>query len=185
MGQLIAGIALWWGAHLFKRLAPGLRARMGLAGKAVIALVLIGAWILMTRGYEAADFVPLYTPLPGMGHLNNLLMLLAFYLLPMGFTRPLLAGRIRHPMLSAVVVWAIAHLLVNGDLASVILFGSMLVWALVEMAVINRAEGPWLDRPKGSARGEVINIALALVLFGAVAWYHTISGANPFLGTYP
>ena len=184
MAMLIAGIALWWGAHLFKRLAPGLRARMGPAGKAVIALLLIGAVVLMVKGFKAAELVSLYTPLPGMGHLNNLLMLLAFYLLNMGYTKPLLAGRIRHPMLSAVAVWALAHLIVNGDLASVVLFGSMLLWALVEMAVINRAEGPWLDRPKGSARGEVINIAVALVLYGAVAWYHAYSGHNPFLGTY-
>ncbi|HHL21284.1 MAG TPA: hypothetical protein ENJ52_07115 [Aliiroseovarius sp.] len=162
-----------------------MRARMGPAGKALIALVLIGAVVLMVKGFKAADPVPVHTPLPGMGHLNNLLMLLAFYLLNMGYTKPLMARRIRHPMLSAVVVWAVAHLIVNGDLASVVLFGSMLLWALVEMAVINRAEGPWLNRPKGSARGEVINIALALALFGAVAWYHAYSGHNPFLGTYP
>ena len=57
--------------------------------------------------------------------------------------------------------------------------------SLNAVANLGYAEGPWLDRPQGSMRGEVINIALALVLFGAVAWYHSYSGHNPFLGTYP
>ncbi len=185
MAWLLAGIALWFGGHLFKRLAPGLRARMGLAGKAAIALVLIVAWISMSRGYGAARGIVLHAPLPGMGYLNNLLMLVAFYLLPMRITRPFPVRRIRHPMLLAVVLWALAHLLVNGDLAALILFGAMLVWALLEMAVINRAEGPWRDRPQGSLGGEALNIALAGAAFGAVAWFHAAAGANPFAGFPP
>ena len=78
----------------------------------------------------------------------------------------------RHPMLLGIVIWAVAHLLVNGDVASLVLFGGLGLWALAEMAVINRAEGPW----SAPAEGPIVNDAkiavLALVLYAAFAGVH-------------
>jgi uncharacterized membrane protein len=181
---LILGVLLWWGAHLFKRLAPGTRAGMGDKGKGLVVLVLLVSVVLMIVGYRSADLIPVYTPLPGMGHLNNLAMLIAIFLYGVGGTKGTLYPRMRHPMLWGTVIWAASHLLVNGDLASIILFGGIGAWALVAMAAINRA-GPWLHPTEGRGlRGDAMNLVGTLVIYAVLAWVHTWLGHNPFLGTY-
>jgi uncharacterized membrane protein len=184
MTLLILGIALWWAAHLFKRIAPVARQGLGDGGKAIVAVALVVSVVLMVVGYRGAEPVPVYTPLPGMGHANNTLMLIAIFLYGVGGTKGSLYTRMRHPMLWGTVVWAVAHLLVNGDLASILLFGGIGLWALVEMAVINRA-GPW-SRPVGGrgVKGDLMNLVGTLVLYGVIAGIHTWLGYNPFLGTY-
>ncbi|WP_281826937.1 NnrU family protein [Jannaschia rubra] len=175
---LAAGVALWSGAHFFKRLAPGARARMGDAGKGVVALALVASIVLMVLGYRSADFVALWYPPPFLVHVNNLLMVLAFYLFGVGAARGITATWLRHPQLTAVSVWAVGHLLVNGDLASVVLFGGLLVWALAEMTVINRSQ-PW-DRPAGSWKGDLKALVIGLVLLVIAAAVHIWLGVNPF-----
>lgn len=184
MTLLLLGIALWWAAHLFKRIAPAARQGLGDGGKAVVAVALVVSVVLMVVGYRGAEQVPVYSPLPGMGHANNTLMLVAIFLFGVGGTKGTLYTRMRHPMLWGTVVWAVAHLLVNGDLASILLFGGIGLWALVEMAVINRA-GPWA-RPVGGRgfKGDLMNLVGTLVLYGVIAGIHSWLGYNPFLGTY-
>ena len=83
-------------------------------------------------------------------------------------------------MLTSVVVWGVAHLLVNSDAASLVLFGGMTLWALVEMALINRAE-PAPERYKGgSLAGDIRLVVISLVVFGAIAGVHIWLGYNPF-----
>ncbi|MCE2739720.1 MAG: NnrU family protein [Rhodobacter sp.] len=184
MLALIAGVLLWWAAHLFKRLAPGTRAGMGDRGKGLVALALGVSVILMIVGYRRADVIALYAPLAGMGHLNNLAMLVAVFLFGVGGTKGTLYTRMRHPMLWGTVIWAGSHLLVNGDLASVILFGGIGAWALVAMAAINRAE-PWEPPVAGRGiRGDAMNLVGTLVVYGLIAGIHFWLGYNPFLGTY-
>lgn len=184
MVLLILGLALWIGAHLFKRIAPGPRAAMGDAGKAAVAVVLLLSVALMVIGYRGAPSVPVYDPLPGMGHLNNTLMLVAVFLFGVGGTKGSLYPRMRHPMLSGTLIWAVAHLLVNGDLASLILFGGTGLWALAEMAVINRSQS-WTPPTNGrGVKGDLMNLAGTAVLYAAIAGIHIWLGNNPFLGTY-
>ena len=80
MTVLILGVALWWGAHFFKRLAPERRAAMGEKGKGLVTLLLVASVVLMVWGYRSAEFVPVWEPPAFLVHVNNLLMLLAFYL---------------------------------------------------------------------------------------------------------
>lgn len=181
MIPLILGVVLWWAAHLLKRLEPDLRERLG---RGPVAVALIVSVALMVWGYRGADFVYLYTPIPGIGHLNNLLMLISLFLFGVGGTKGTLYPQMRHPMLWGTVVWAVAHLLVNGDLASLILFGGIGLWALVEMAVINRA-GPWLrPAPVRGLKGDAMNLVGTLALYGIIAGVHIWLGYNPFVGTY-
>ncbi|MDR9427621.1 MAG: NnrU family protein [Salibaculum sp.] len=179
MTLLILGILLWVGAHLFKRLAPEPRARMGDKGKGLLALVLVVSLVLMVIGYRGAAFVNIWYPPSFMVHINNLLMLIAFFVFGLSATTGSLRGRLRHPQLLAVKIWAVAHLLVNGDLASIVLFGSMLLWAGAEVAVINRAEA-W-DRPApGDPKRNVLLVVITVVAFTVTAAIHAWLGVWPF-----
>lgn len=190
MTTLIIGLAVWTFVHYLKRLAPAVRAsmdtKMGVGpAKGTIALLLVLSIVLMVIGYRNADDLYVYSPIAGMGHLNNLLMLFAVMLLGMGHSKGKMRSWFRHPMLMSVIVWAGAHLLVNGDLASVILFGGMAVWALIQMALINRAEPNWTRLEPGPIARDIRLIVIAAVLFAIIAAIHIWVGANPFLGTYP
>ena len=145
--------------------------------KKLMALVL--SLVLMVWGYRAAAFLPVYTPLPGMGHLNNTLMLIAVFLFGVGGTKGGLYPRIRHPMLIGVVVWAVAHLLVNGDTPSFVLFGGIAVWALVSMALINRA-GPWVVPAAKPAKFEGMAAGGSLIVYGVIVGIHYALGYPTF-----
>ena len=178
---LIAGLALWSGAHFFKRVAPTARARMGDAGKGLVAGLSVLGIVLMVMGYRWTEYVPVWEPPAFLRHVNNLLMVAAFYLLGVGAAKGTVAGRLRHPMLTGVAVWAVAHLLVNGDAASLLLFGGMLAWALAEIVVVSRAE-PW-DRPRGvSLKGDLKALVIGLVVMAVAAAIHIWLGVNPFGG---
>lgn len=183
MVLLIIGILIWVFAHLFKRMAPDLRESMGNNAKGIVAFLLLFSVALMVTGYRTAEFDPIYTPFPGMGHLNNLLMLISIFLFGVGGTKGMLYPKMRHPMLWGTVIWGAAHLLVNGDLASVVLFGSMIVWAFVEMLVISRK--PWERPTEGRGfTGDLMNLAGTAILFALIACIHIWLDHNPFLGTY-
>ena len=178
---LILGLALWVGAHLFPRLAPDARARMGNAGKGVVAAGVLVGLVLIIIGYRGAAFVPVWTPPAFLTHLNNLLMILAVFVYGMSATTGRLRGKMRHPQLTAVKIWAVAHLLVNGDLASIILFGGMLAWAVAEVIVINKTT-TW-DRPEpGPAKKDVVLVIITLVMFAIITGIHAWLGVWPFPG---
>lgn len=182
MTLLILGIALWWAGHFFKRIAPGARAGLGDAGKGAAAVAILGGLVLMVIGYRAADFVPVYDA-PGWGlHLNNLLMLIAVVLFGLGSSKSPLRARMRHPMLTGAILWAVAHLMANGDLASVLLFGAIGVWAIVEIVVINRAEPDYAPYEGGTTAGTVRLLGISAVVFGVIAAVHTWLGYYPFPG---
>ncbi len=181
MPILVLGLLFWVAAHLFKRLAPDRRADLGNSGKALVAVLIVAGLVMIILGYRAAPFIPVWTPPAFMVHINNLLMLIAVFLYGMSATTGRLRGKMRHPQLTAVKIWAVAHLLVNGDVASIVLFGTMLAWAVAEVIVINRA-GPW-DRPQpGPAKKDIILVVITLVVFCVIAAIHTWLGVWPFPG---
>ncbi|MET4129190.1 NnrU family protein [Roseovarius sp. MBR-6] len=181
MTYLILGLILWTAAHLFKRVAPDLRARMGKAGKGLAAVGILAGLVLMVVGYRQAEFVNVWFPPAWTVHVNNLMMLGAVFLYGMSATKGRLRGAIRHPQLTAVKVWAVAHLLVNGDLASLILFGGLLGWAVLEVVMINRAED-W-NRPKpGEAKRDILLVIITVVLFLVMTFIHNWLGVWPFPG---
>lgn len=179
---LILGVALWWAAHLFKRVMPDRRAAMGDAGKGAVALALVGAILLMIFGYRMTDFIYVWAPPTFLIHVNNLLVLIAFYLAsPAGQKGRLLNG-MRHPMLAGFKLWAFAHLLVNGDLASIVLFGGLLAWAVVEVIVINKSEPDWTPGEPGTYGKDAMFFAGSIVLLGVVGYIHGLVGPSPFGG---
>lgn len=163
---------LWIGAHLFKRVLPRQRAALGKAGRAVVAVVVLAGMVLMVIGYRSADVSYLYALPFWVWHVNNLLMLPAIFLMGAGRAGGVVRARLRHPMLSGVAVWAVAHLLVNGDLASLVLFGGLGIWALAEMAMINRVDGPWSAPAPGPIAKDAKVAAISVVIYGAVVGVH-------------
>lgn len=179
---LILGVALWWAAHLWKRVAPGQRAQFGEKGKGYVTGALVLAVILMIWGYRIADGAVWWGPSAAMKGINNLLVLIAFYLFAAAGMKTGIARRIRHPQLTGFAFWAFAHLLPNGDLPSFVLFGGLLVWSLVEMAAINRAQPDWTPPPPAPARKEAMAAIGALLVYGVAALIHGWLGYNPFGG---
>ncbi len=186
MALMILGLGLWWASHLFPIYLPDRRAaalkRVGKAAyKGFIALVSWTAVVAMLEGYRTVAFIAVWTPPTWTMHLNNLLMLLAIFLFITKFAKSGIRRHIRHPMLAGVKVWAVAHLLVNGDLASIVLFGGLLAWAVVAMVGSNRRDGAW-ERPAGGgiaalARHGVITVVIFLAI---VATHALLFGVYTF-----
>jgi uncharacterized membrane protein len=181
MIYLFLGVLLWAGAHLFKRLAPDARAAMGdTAGKGIIAGVLLLSIWLMVVGYGRADGAFFWGRHPALVGVNNLLMLLSVYLFAASGMKTGLARKMRHPMLGAVKVWALAHLLVNGDVASFVLFGGLLAWAVVEMIVINKSQPDWTPPPPAPKSKEIVAVVASVVIYGVIVVIHYWLGYPAF-----
>ena len=155
---LILGVALWWAAHLYKRVAPASRASMGERGKGMVTGLLVLSIILMVIGYRGAEGAFFWGPNPALVGINNLLVLVALYLFAASGMKTRVTAMTRHPMpVGLLAPWAGAHLLVNGDTPSFILFGGLLAWSFVEMVAINRARPrsarpDSFPRPRGDGR---------------------------------
>ena len=177
MTWLLTGVLLWSGAHLFKRLFPEARASLGAAGRPLMALLLVASVVLMVMGYGQIDPVIWWGRQAFWVGVSNVLVYLGFYCVAGSLVGARVSGIVRHPQLTSAMLWAVAHLLVNGDLASAVLFGGVLFWAVAEVVVIDRQEGkPALVKPSQSLGREGLAIAITLGLYGAVAYVHGLLG---------
>ncbi len=183
MTFLILGILLWVLPHSFKRMAPAARRGMGAQGRAMVAgLVALGV-LLMIIGYRMAPVEPIYSPLPGMGASQQ------YADADLGL--PVRGWRHQgHALPEAAPPDVVGH----GDLGggafagqrrsgSILLFGSLGLWALNEMRLINRTA--WVRPTNGRGiKGDAMNLVGTLVLYGLIAAIHIWLGHNPFMGTY-
>jgi uncharacterized membrane protein len=182
MAILILGLLLWVAGHFFKRVLPGVHEGLGNGAKGIAAVVIILGVVLMVIGYRGLASPQVWYPPAFMVHINNLLMILAVYLYAASGVKARLATRMRHPQLTAVKTWAVAHLLVNGDLASIVLFGGLLAWAVAEVIVINRAQRAWTRPAWGGTGAEAKAVVGTVVVFAAISWIHAWLGYWPFPG---
>lgn len=174
MTMLILGLVLFLGVHSIRIVADGWRSamigRMGeLPWKAVYALLSIAGFVLIVWGFGLARQQPvqLWMPPRGMRHLASLLTLISFVLIAAAYVpRNAIKARLHHPMVLGVKVWALAHLLANGNLAHVVLFGAFLVWAVLSFrAARARDRAAGTVYPAGTTAG-----TLGAVVAGAVLW---------------
>ena len=180
MALLIAGVSLWALAHWFKRLAPQLRANMGDAGKGAVALTILGSVVLMILGYSHAEGAFYWGRSPAMVGINNLLVLLAVYLMVASSFGSWVTGIVAHPQLTAIKSWAVGHLLVNGDTPSFVLFGGLLAWAVISVILLNRNDGKPVRTVRTTAGREVITGVAAILVYGAIAFAHIYLGYPVF-----
>ena len=177
---LVLGLLLWSGAHVFKRIAPDRRAAMGDAGKGLVAVLSLVAIVLMVLGYRWAPGDQFWSANSITTGINNLLMLLVFYLFAASGMKTAVTRMVRHPQLWAVRIWAIAHFIVNGDFASLILFGGLFVWAQIAARLINRDVPQWEKNPPATVGKEIGAVVGAVVVLAAVGWIHGLIGPWPF-----
>lgn len=174
MLTLLAGLIIFLGIHSTRVFADAWRsrqiARLGLKSwKGIYSLVSILGFALIVWGFGMARAAPvlLWTPPAWTRHITMGLMLLAFILLASAYVPGNgIKARVGHPMLLAVKTWALAHLLVNGTLADVILFGAFLVWSVVDFALSRRR-----DRLAGVTYANAGAVRTAItVIVGALAF---------------
>lgn len=181
MTVLVIGLILFFGVHSLRMVAPGFRdaqvARFGGDNwKGVFSLFALPGIILIVWGYalarpEAAFF---YEPEVWVKHLNATIMAIAFVIMATN-QRPegLIKRTVKHPMLVSTLLWAAGHLLANGDMASILLFGSFLVWSVADLvSAVRRPASPVVP---GTWRDDVFALVVggglyAVFLFWAHAW---------------
>lgn len=180
MVLLIAGVALWALAHFFKRLAPEARANLGDKGKGLVALAIAVSIVMMIFGYKMADGAFYWGRRPATVGIMNLLMLFAIYLMSPAPKKGRLLSGMRHPMLTGFALWAIGHLIVNGDVPSFVLFGGLALWAVVSMVLINRAEPEWTPPEPGPISKDVMFFGASIVLLLIIGYIHGWLGYPAF-----
>jgi uncharacterized membrane protein len=191
MTLLIIGLVVFLGIHSLRIVAEpareGMIARMGLwPYKLVYAVIAVIGFVLIVKGYGEArlDPVVLYQPPAFLRHLTMLLMLIAFIALPAAYLPGRIQSMLKHPMLVATKAWALSHLLVNGTLADVLLFGGFLVWAVADrISVKRRADpSPFVQLPR-TGLNDVVVIVGGIGLYLAFAfWLHPILIGVPAVG---
>ena len=166
MALFLVGLVLFLGIHSVAIVAPVWRdaqvARNERAWKGIYSVVSIAGFALLIYGYGLARQAPVvfWTPPTAMRHIALLLMLPVFPLLLAAYLPGRIKSAARHPMLLAVKLWALAHLLANGTLVDVILFGAFLAWAVLDRIAAKRLAVP---RAIPGAPPSVMNDAIALV----------------------
>lgn len=182
MSVLILGLVLFLGVHSVRIFAEGWRTRMRVrygqnAWKGVYTLLSLLGFVLIVWGYGQARQAPiaLWGSPAWTRHLASLLTLIAFPLLVAAYVPGnAIKAKLKHPMVIAVKVWALAHLLANNTVADLLLFGGFLVWAtLVFRAARQRDRAEGTVYAPGRAMPTVLTVVLGLVAFGAFAfWAH-------------
>jgi len=191
MTYLLAGLAIFLGAHSTAIVAPAWRDRMAAklgenGWKALYAVVSVAGFLLIIKGYGQARLEPtvLYLPPTGLRHVAALLMLPVFPLLLAAYFPGRIKAAAKHPMLAAVKLWALAHLLANGMLADVLLFGGFLAWAVADRISLKRRPARPTPGLPASKLNDVIAVAGGLAIYALfVTWAHLrLFGVSPMGG---
>lgn len=180
MSLLVVSLILFLGLHLIRAVAPQVRtsaiAAMGEnTWKLAYSLVSIATLVLVVYAFGQArqETGILYVPPVWMAHLSSLLMLVALICLVASLMPPgHIAAKTKHPMVLSVKIWALAHLMANGETSSVLLFASFLAWGVVLRISLKRRErrGELVRKPFVSARYDVFSVVIGLVIFVLFIW---------------
>ena len=182
---LFLGVVVWRGVHLFPSLGRGLRSLLianfgDTAYKIGFSAVVIASIALMVIGWRMTDPIAVYEPPAWGGPVATVLMILGFLLFGAAKYPTVIKRFIRHPQLTGMAVWAVAHLIANGDSRSLVLFGGLGIWALLEMPLINAREGEWVKSEAPPVGVEFRGVAMSIAIFAVAFLLHPyFSGVSP------
>lgn len=186
MIYLILGLVLFLGTHTLtsrRETRRDLIHRLGAGGfKGLYSLASVAGLLLIIHGfgvYRATGWINIWYPPVWTKHLALTLMLPVFVLLATNMSTSWIAQKVKHPMLLAVKIWATAHLLANGDLGSILLFGGMLAWAVTARISTKRRPEDIAKQasivPIAFGRRDIIALVVGLILYVAtVLWLHPL-----------
>jgi len=181
MGMLILGLVLFLGIHVFTTLRGARAAAIGRLGdgpyKGLYSLVAAVGLVLIVWGfsrYRSAGYIQVWNPPFSLFHPIALVLLwFAVVALAATYAPPnRIKSILRHPMLVAVKAWALSHLLVNGDLGSLLLFGSLLAWAIYDRIAVKRRGDAGAPVVESFGRNDVIVVVIGTVAYVAILWLH-------------
>ncbi|MBR1190763.1 NnrU family protein [Bradyrhizobium sp. AUGA SZCCT0160] len=188
---MILGLILFLGVHTLttqRELRAQVIGSMGEGGyKIGYALASVAGLALVIWGfanYRATGWINVWNPPTAFKHITVALMLPAIILVVASYIRGRIYTTLKHPMLTGIKLWAAAHLLANGDLGSIILFGSFLAWAVFDRISLKRrsdAGGPPI--PVGGPGNDLIAIAVGVIAYLALAFaFHPVVIGVPVVG---
>jgi len=175
MALLVAGLLLFFAIHFlpsFQGARNALVARLGEKPyKLTYTIIAFVGLILIIIGKGQAEYIHLYTPPVWGRHITMLCVLVAFILLPASHMPTNIKRFTRHPMLWGVTVWGVGHLLANGNVASLLLFGGFAAYSLIAMISLNR-RGATLQTHKVPLAKDAIVVAAGVVVYVALLFLH-------------
>ncbi len=178
---MIVGLAVFLGAHVFTSMRERRAAVIARLGegpyKGVYALVSVIGIALIAYGfarYRAAGMIELWYPPRWLRHVNNLLLWPAFICIAAAYIPGDIKTWLKHPMLVGIKLWAFGHLLANGDLGSIILFGSFLAWAVYDRITFKWRTDPGApDFGLGGRDCDTIAVVVGTLIYLALGfWFH-------------
>ena len=184
MNKLILGVLLWSFMHFIPAGMTGLRTKLtGLLGengwKGVFALTMVAAIWLMVSGWKSTVPETLYLPPDWGRHACALLVLVGLVLFNAPYPPNNFKRLLRHPQLTGMACWGVGHLLANGDSRSLVLFGGLTAWAIVQILLINRRDGTWQKPAPAPRKNDVILVLANLAIFAGLAFAHPwFTGVN-------
>lgn len=188
---MIGGLVLFIGTHVLTTLRDTRAAVISRLGESVYkiayAVIAILGVFLIGRGfsvYRATEWVNVWYPPIALRHIALGLMLPAIILVVASYIRGRIYTAVKHPMLVGVKLWAVLHLLANGDLGSIILFGSILAWAVYDRISLKRREDPGAPPiPVGGLGNDIIAVVVGTVAYLALAFaFHPLVIGVPVVG---
>ena len=186
MSLLIAGLLVFTIVHLVPAASPATRARLvdSLGEgpyRGLYSIVIIASLVLIVFGWKAATPTSVYVPPVGGGAVISALVFAAFVMFVTSKARSNYRRFVRHPQMIAVILWSVAHLLVNGDSRSVLLFGGLGIWAVFEIVLCNRRDGAWRKPDVVPLSADMIVAVIAAAAFGAFFFLHkALFGVLPY-----
>ena len=188
MTLLILGLVIWVVVHMFPAAMPVQRqavlSKLGEGPyKGIFSLLIIGSIVLMVFGWKATEPAVIYATGMGFRHVAMLVVTIAYILfVAANVKRSRIKQFIRHPQLTGLIVWAVGHLLANGDIRSLILFSVLGLWAFMTIQLLNKRDGEWHKADSViSWPMELLVIIGGVVLTAIMAWLHIyLSGVALF-----
>jgi uncharacterized membrane protein len=181
LGIMIFGLALFFGAHTLTTMRTPRAALIARTGevtyKVVYSLVSLLAIALIAYGfgrYRAAGMIDVWDPPRWLRHVNNLLLWPAFICIAAAYIPGDIKRVLKHPMLVGIKLWAFGHLLANGDLGSIILFGSFLAWAVYDRITLKHRTDPGApDFGLGGRDCDTLAVVVGTLVYLALGfWFH-------------